>query len=101
MWLISWKRPGSEQSLRHQNIRTARVDPAVRRTNIFNTAHARPNSMSLEMDHYCPVCEETRTFWLTASTELHLGEKTKWRCPECDYGLVLIGEGVDSSAADA
>jgi len=74
---------------------------AVRQTNIFNTAHARAIPMSLEMDHYCPVCEETRSFWLTASTELHLGEKTKWRCPECDYGLVLIGEGVDSSAADA
>ncbi len=23
---------------------------------------------------------------------LHLGEKTKWRCPECGYGYVEIDE---------
>ncbi len=35
--------------------------------------------------------------------EVHLGEKTKWRCPECDYGFVLINEGadIDSSRIDA
>ena len=57
--------------------------------------------MSLEMEHHCPVCGGERTFWLTASTELHLGKKTKWRCPDCDYGLVLIDEAVDSSLAEA
>jgi len=57
--------------------------------------------MSLEMDHHCPVCGGERTFWLTASTELHLGKKTKWRCPDCNYGLVLIDEAVDSSLAEA
>lgn len=53
--------------------------------------------MSLEMDHECPSCGEVRPFWLTASTKLHLGKKTKWACPECEYGLVLIDD-IDSSA---
>jgi hypothetical protein len=29
---------------------------------------------------------------------LHLGEKVKWRCPECDYGFVRIGDAVDTAA---
>lgn len=53
--------------------------------------------MSLEMDHDCPECGERQVFWRTASTELHLGTKTKWVCTDCDYGLVLIN-GIDSSA---
>jgi hypothetical protein len=59
--------------------------------------------MSLQMEHDCPDCGEVRSFWKTASMELHLGEKTKWRCEECDYGLVLIGGegGIDSSTARA
>jgi rubredoxin len=65
--------------------------------NIFNRAHLGLGRMSLEMDHECPSCGEVRPFWLTASTKLHLGEKTKWVCPECEYGLVLIDD-IDSSA---
>ncbi|MFB6176894.1 MAG: hypothetical protein ABEI99_07085 [Halobaculum sp.] len=59
--------------------------------------------MALEMTRECPECGEEQTFWKTASMEVHIGEKTKWRCSECDYGFVLIdGEnGVDSSKADA
>lgn len=53
--------------------------------------------MSLELDHKCPSCSEVRSFWLTASTKLHLGKKTKWACPDCEYRLVLI-DGIDSSA---
>jgi ribosomal protein L37AE/L43A len=55
-----------------------------------------PASMSLEMDHDCPACGEERTFWRTASTHLHLGEKIKWRCSECEYGFVRIGD-IDTS----
>ncbi|WP_423750605.1 hypothetical protein [Salinirarus marinus] len=51
--------------------------------------------MSLELEHDCPECGND-AFWQTASTNVHLGEKTKYRCTECDYGLVLIN-GVDSS----
>lgn len=54
--------------------------------------------MSLETDHYCPQCGEERTFYLSASTRIHLGEKTKWRCPECNYGFVRIGEEVESDS---
>ena len=53
--------------------------------------------MSLEMEHECPSCGGTREFYRTASTVLHLGEKTKWHCPECDFRYVLIN-GIDSSA---
>lgn len=52
----------------------------------------------MELDQYCPQCEAEHTFWLAASTELHLGTKTKWRCPECDYGFVKIDETVDTGA---
>ncbi|WP_251342776.1 hypothetical protein [Haloplanus halophilus] len=51
--------------------------------------------MSLQMTHDCPACSNDQ-FWRTASTTLHLGEKTKWTCTECDYGLVRI-DGIDSS----
>jgi ribosomal protein S27E len=56
--------------------------------------------MSLEMTRECPECDEETTFWRAASMELHLGEKTKWRCSECEHTLVLIGGegGIDSSA---
>lgn len=59
--------------------------------------------MSLELEHECPRCEGKQTFWRTASMELHLGEKTKWRCPECDYGFILIDDeaDIDSSRVDA
>ncbi|WP_201740173.1 DUF7838 family putative zinc beta-ribbon protein [Salinigranum halophilum] len=53
--------------------------------------------MSLEMEHHCPDCGEERTFWRSASTLVHLGEKVKWRCSECEYGLVRIGD-IDTSA---
>jgi predicted RNA-binding Zn-ribbon protein involved in translation (DUF1610 family) len=53
--------------------------------------------MSLETQHYCPECGEERTFWRTASTLVHLGEKTKWSCGECDYGFVRIGD-IESDA---
>ena len=53
--------------------------------------------MSLELDHDCPACGDTRTFYRAASTELHLGTKIKWRCPECEYGFVTIGDDINSS----
>jgi hypothetical protein len=28
---------------------------------------------------------------------MHLGEKVKWHCPECDYGFVRIDNAVDTS----
>jgi rubredoxin len=55
--------------------------------------------MSLELEHECPACGETRTFWKVASMEVHLGTKMKWDCPECDYGFVQIDGSVDSSSS--
>jgi len=46
--------------------------------------------MSLEAEHECPECGGTRTFWKTASMNLHLGKKTKWQCAECDYGFIQV-----------
>jgi hypothetical protein len=54
--------------------------------------------MSLEQTRTCPECGAERTFWRTASTTLHLGEKTKWSCEECDYAFVQIGD-IDTATA--
>ena len=52
--------------------------------------------MAQELERECPVCGESRPFSLTASTNLHLGKKTKWSCPECDHAFVRIGEDMFS-----
>ena len=53
--------------------------------------------MSLALDHDCPNCGP-QEFYRAASTRIHLGEKTKWHCPDCDYGFVRIN-GIDTSRA--
>lgn len=72
------------------------LEPATRKPE-----RAFPPHMTSELEQYCPQCETERTFWLTASMELHLGLKTKWSCPECEYGMVRIDGDIDSSAAKA
>ncbi|WP_247728642.1 hypothetical protein [Halovivax limisalsi] len=54
--------------------------------------------MSLELEHECPDCGGEKVFYRAASTEVHLGEKVKWHCPDCAYGFVRI-DGIDSSTA--
>ncbi|MFB6183422.1 MAG: hypothetical protein ABEI96_02605 [Haloarculaceae archaeon] len=54
--------------------------------------------MSEELDAACPTCGESKPFSRVASTELHLGLKVKWHCPDCDYGFVRIDGEVDTSA---
>jgi len=51
------------------------------------------------LERVCPDCDAERAFYRAASTELHLGEKTKWRCPECSYGFVRIDDAVDTGEA--
>ncbi len=53
--------------------------------------------MGLEREHDCPRCGESRTFWKTGTTELHLGTKRKWQCGECGFGFVEIDGAVDTS----
>jgi len=53
--------------------------------------------MALELDHYCPSCEKDRTFYRSASMNLHLGLKTKWACPECSYGFVIV-DGINTGS---
>jgi transposase-like protein len=67
------------------------------KTRIFNAFDARRVDMASEMEHYCPACEADRTFYKSASTIVHLGEKTKWYCDECDHQIVIIN-GIDSTA---
>lgn len=55
--------------------------------------------MVLELEHACPACGISHTFYRTASTRLALGEKTKWRCPECGYGFVRIGDDIETQPA--
>lgn len=52
--------------------------------------------MGLERDQQCPSCEEERTFYRAASTTLHLGEKTKWICIDCGFGIVRIDGDIDT-----
>jgi len=52
--------------------------------------------MAMETERHCPNCGEERTFWRVASTTVHLGEKVKWRCAECERGVVQIGDAVDT-----
>jgi len=55
--------------------------------------------MSMELEADCPDCGETHTFYRAASTKIHLGQKVKWHCPECDYGFVRIDGAVDTATA--
>jgi len=64
---------------------------------VKNRRPQRPD-MAMEREHECPDCGP-RTFYRAASTSLHLGEKVKWYCPDCDYGFVQIN-GIDSSQID-
>jgi len=50
------------------------------------------------MERECPECG-AREFRLIARTNLHLGEKTKLQCSECDYGFVQIDGAVDTGSA--
>lgn len=52
--------------------------------------------MTQELTRRCPDCETERAFYLAASTNLHLGEKTKWTCPECGHSFVKIDGTVDT-----
>ena len=51
------------------------------------------------LERHCPECDEDREFYRAASTTLHLGEKAKWSCPDCDYGFVRIDDAVDTATA--
>lgn len=56
--------------------------------------------MSLETERTCPSCGEERTFWRVAATTLHLGQKTKWTCGECDFGFIRIN-GISTAPESA
>jgi transposase-like protein len=55
--------------------------------------------MSKTLEQHCPVCDADHTFYQAASTEVHIGTKVKWHCPECDYGFVRIDGTVDTATA--
>lgn len=57
--------------------------------------------MALDETRACPTCGSERTFYRAASTTLHLGEKVKWHCPDCDWGFVRIDEAVDTGSGTA
>ncbi|GGN97075.1 hypothetical protein GCM10009030_26010 [Haloarcula pellucida] len=77
-------------------VRDRRDDREPAETGTFNWAREESGCMSLELEHYCPECEEYRNFWKVASTTMHLGTKVKWHCPECEYGFVRIDGEVDT-----
>lgn len=57
--------------------------------------------MALDETRDCPQCGSERTFYRAASTKLHLGEKVKWHCPDCDWGFVRIDDTVDTGTSGA
>ena len=57
-------------------------------------------SPSREREWECPRCEGMREFCRAAGTRLGLGTEEKWRCTECDYCFVVIGD-IDTSVASA
>lgn len=57
--------------------------------------------MATELDHHCPSCEAERAFYRTAAMNVHLGLKTKWSCPDCEYGFIRIAADDDISTATA
>jgi transposase-like protein len=68
-------------------------------TSTFNYDRPETAYMSKTLEDHCPVCAEEQPFYQAASTEVHLGKKVKWHCPECDYGFVRIDGTVDTAAA--
>jgi transposase-like protein len=56
--------------------------------------------MSLETERTCPSCDEEQRFWRVAATTLHLGQKTKWTCGECDFGFIRIN-GISTAPESA
>ena len=68
-----------------------------RRTGVLKRPAYHRSSMSLEREFHCPRCGEDRDFWRVAAMTLHLGEKTKWRCNTCDYGLTRIADDGDTA----
>jgi transposase-like protein len=67
------------------------------RIDSYNSPPRQPRDM-LSLEHDCPDCGDTRTFYRAASTTVQLGTKVKWRCPDCGYSFVRI-DGVDSSGS--
>ncbi|MFB6187525.1 MAG: hypothetical protein ABEI86_11755 [Halobacteriaceae archaeon] len=55
--------------------------------------------MPSELTRDCPSCNDERDFYRAASTNLHLGLKTKWYCPECGYGFVRVNGDIDTGTA--
>lgn len=55
--------------------------------------------MTDELTRTCPECGTERSYYIAARTNLHLGEKTKWGCPECDFRFVRIDGDIDSAEA--
>jgi hypothetical protein len=69
------------------------------KTGTLNCHPVKASRMAMEIQQYCPSCDEDRTFWRVASTEVHLGEKVKYHCEECDHGFIEINGAVDTSAS--
>lgn len=55
--------------------------------------------MGLETALQCPVCEEEQLFRRKASTNIHLGQKTKWACTVCDHRIVRVDGSIDTLEA--
>lgn len=55
--------------------------------------------MSMHREQSCPECGETTAFTRVATTNVNLGLKVKWRCDDCGFTTVQIGDVVDTATA--
>lgn len=72
------------------------MNPSHVKSGVLKACDPAKSSMT-ELTRQCPSCEEGRPFYLCASTQLHLGEKTKWQCPDCTYSFVRIDDEVNTN----
>jgi ribosomal protein L37AE/L43A len=53
----------------------------------------------MQREQECPECGGPTSFGRSASTILNAGLKIKWRCSDCGYTTVQIGDVVDTGTA--
>jgi len=71
------------------------------KTTTLNCRPGEPPGMTEQRRAHCPECGDEHSFYQAASTEVHLGTKVKWHCPECDYAFVRIDGDVDTGEGGA
>lgn len=68
----------------------------IGRSEKYNAHRELLGTMSSSFEAGCPDCGSAE-FYQSASMQIQLGRKKKWRCTDCEYGFVTIN-GINTSA---